>query len=1241
MAVAKEENAGKWQKYILSSAEAAEIREFLLACRILNIKVSQAEKAWEISFQCPYPPDEKTAAKIYDFWERTFGSGYRPVFYFNNAAEPVQAASQQAELEELCALAWPEIMEKTAQAFPSSRGWLNGAEPCADGGILRLTVQQELGCAYLSSQGFEARLEKLLLEEYNCPVRVLLEAREQSQEEPLYCADPAPDYIQKLENDQTNRPQAPEKKKEKVILGRKITGKVTPLEHITEEEKSVIIKAYIFKLEPKTLKSERTMVSFSISDRTDSLSGKLIMENKEAAKLLVNLKEKEWYLFRGQVQTDNFTQELTLKPVDIMTAFIEQREDDFPEKRVELHLHTKMSALDGFADVSAVIKRARDWGHPAVAVTDHGVVQSFPEAAEAAQKYGVKVIYGLEGYLYDNELKALAPNAKAPTYHCILLALNRTGLRNLYELVTLSHLKYFYKVPRLPKSEVRRLREGLLLGSACEAGELIQALLRGAGEDELEQTASFYDYLEVQPRGNNSFMLREGLVQSMDDILAMNRRIYELAAKLQKPLIATGDVHFLDPEDEVYRRILMAGKGFTDADQQAPLYYKTTREMLDEFAYLGEETAREIVIDNPRRIVEMAEEMMPIPSELFPPEIPGAEEEIKRLTLAGAHRLYGEELPEIVQNRIERELSSIINNGFAVLYLIAHKLVKKSNEDGYIVGSRGSVGSSLVATLCGITEVNPLAPHYRCPECKHSSFITDGSVSSGFDLPKKDCPHCGKPLIKDGHNILFEVFMGYEGDKVPDIDLNFSGEYQARAHKYTEELFGKDNVFRAGTIATIASKTAYGFVKNYFEDRKKQVRAPEINRLLLGCTGVKRTTGQHPGGIMVLPKGLDVHMFTPLQKPADDEKTDTITTHFDYHAISSRLVKLDILGHDDPTVLKMLEDLTGVDCRSLPLDDEKVLSLFRGTEALGVEAKELGSHTGTLGIPEFGTKFVRQMLEDTNPQNFSDLLMISGFSHGTDVWLNNAQDLIKSGTAKVSEVIATRDDIMIYLTHQGVPKDKAFRIMEDVRKGKGVRNEDVMHMEAAHVPDWYIASCRKIKYMFPKAHAAAYVMMALRIAWYKVYYPAAFYASFFTVRADEFDADMIIGGPSAIKENMALITKKGQEATQKEEKLYTILELALEMYLRGIRLERVSLEESAALKFQIIKDSHALLPPFVSLQGLGQTVAQAIVRAREEKPFISQDDLQLRAKVSKKVLEVLQKHGALEDLPQGDQISLF
>lgn len=1243
MSVQKYNTKDQWQNIINTLDVSQEMRNYLMMCRINNIKISQAEKAWEISFQCPYLPDENIKKCIHDVWKNIFGESYGLIFHYG-------ADKEYADLTSLCSECWEEIIGKIARNFPTCRGWLPNSSYSVDGNNLEIEIENEIGWSYLASHSFTTKLELLLKEEYHFQAKVNILLKDSLQETDTdtrcYLDELEDNYRERfadtIEKAGKNKTEPKEKKeKSKIIIGKRINGKITPIEKIIEEENNVIVQAFVFNIEARILKTGRTLINFAVSDKADSLSCKIIADQKSAEEILDNLKENEWYLFRGQVQTDRYTQELTLMPHDICETTIERRIDSCEKKRIELHLHTKMSALDGLADVREVIKRASEWGHSAVAITDHGVVQSFPEAYEAAKKYGIRVIYGLEGYLYDETASRKSMQNKTPTYHCIILACNQEGLRNLYELVTISHLQHYHRVPRIPKSELQRLRKGLLIGSACEAGELIQAYLKGMDKTGLEELASFYDYLEIQPRGNNNFMIGNGQLNSEEDLIIMNKTIYEIAKKLQKPIVATGDVHFIDPEDEVYRRVLMAGKGFEDADNQAPLYFKTTQEMLDEFAYLGEKEAYEVVIDNAYGIAAIVDDLKPIPSDFFPPEIKGAEDEIQQLTLSKAVELYGENLPEIVQKRIERELNSIINNGFAVLYLIAHKLVKKSNSDGYIVGSRGSVGSSLVATFCGITEVNPLPPHYRCAHCKYVNFINDGTVNAGFDLPDNECPQCGKKLIKDGHNILFEVFMGFEGDKVPDIDLNFSGDYQPRAHKYTEELFGKDNVFRAGTIATIANKTAFGFVKNYYEERKKVVRMPEINRLVGGCTGVKRTTGQHPGGIMVLPKGLDVHNFTPLQRPADDIKSDIITTHFDYHAISSRLVKLDILGHDDPTVLKMLEDLTGVDCRTIPLDEEKVLSLFRSTEALGIEAKELGSKMGTLGIPEFGTKFVRQMLEDTNPQTFSDLVMISGFSHGTDVWLNNAQDLIKSGTAKVSEVISTRDDIMLNLIQKGVNPDKAFKIMEDVRKGKGVRADYVAILKENQVHDWYIESCQKIKYLFPKAHASAYVTMAFRIAYYKIYYPAAFYASFFTVRADEFDADIIVGGIPSIKENMDKIAKKGNDATQKEEKLFTILELALEMYLRGIKLKKVDLNKSDWNNFQIVDEEKSLLPPFVSLQGLGQTAAQSIIRARNEKPFISQEDLRIRAKLSKTVIDVLNNHGCINDLPLNDQISLF
>ncbi|NLT96032.1 MAG: PolC-type DNA polymerase III, partial [Clostridia bacterium] len=872
-----------------------------------------------------------------------------------------------------------------------------------------------------------------------------------------------------------------------------------------------------------------------------------------------------------------------------------------------------------------------------IAVTDHGVVQAFPEAYEAGKKYNIKIIYGMEAYIYDDEEKH---QGKTPTYHCLLLVKNAQGLKNLYKLVTESHLNYFSRVPRIPKNLLAQKRSGLFVGTACEAGELIRKYLESKGEKELlKKIAQFYDFIEIQPVGNNEFMVRNGIVSSKDDLIKLNQDLYNLGRELNKMVVATGDVHFANPEDEVFRRILMAGKGFSDADQQGPLYFKTTDEMLEEFAYLGETGAKEVVIENPQIIADQVENIKPIPDEFYPPVIPGAEEEIINLTYSTAHKLYGPKLPEIVEARIKKELDSIINNGFAVLYLIAHKLVKKSNEDGYLVGSRGSVGSSFVATMTGITEVNPLPPHYRCPKCFYTQFVTDGSYGSGADLPDKLCPQCGQPLVKDGHDIPFEVFLGFKGDKVPDIDLNFSGEYQPRAHKYTEELFGKDNVFRAGTISTIAERTAYGFVKNYLDEHKQVKRLAEINRLVIGCSGVKKTTGQHPGGLMVVPKGIDVHDFTPLQRPADDIKSDTITTHFDYHSISSRLVKLDILGHDDPTVIKMLEDLTGVDARQISLDDPLTLSLFSSTEALQVDPEELGSTVGTYGIPEFGTKFVRQMLEDTKPKTFSELVRISGFSHGTDVWLNNAQDLIKSGTAKLSEAISARDDIMTFLIQKGVEPSIAFKIMESVRKGKGVSPEMESIMLENGVPQWYVESCKKIKYMFPKAHAVAYVMMAFRIAYFKINYPLAFYATFFTVRADEFDAELVTKGVNEVKRTISYIQEKGNSASAKESKLLTILEVALEMYLRGFTFQKVSLEKSAAQEFII--SGNSLIPPFAGLQGVGVTAAENIIKAREEYYFTSIEDLRIRAKLSKTVIETLEKHGCLTNLPETDQLALF
>jgi DNA polymerase-3 subunit alpha (Gram-positive type) len=1010
---------------------------------------------------------------------------------------------------------------------------------------------------------------------------------------------------------------------------------------------TVNILGEVFFLRTRDIWGGKLLIKFDV-ETEDSMcvSCKLILEKTVSTSVRSNvinsLKVGTNILLRGDAQYDKYSREIVLNTLAIkLLPPTPVRPDNAPEKRVELHLHTQMSAMDGVSPASDLIARAIHWGHSAMAITDHGVVQAFPDGHKAARKHkNFKLIYGVEAYL------SAASSTENPTstippkyYHAVILVQNYEGLRNLYQLITDSHINNFYKKPRISKQLLAANRQGLLLGSACEQGELFRAILDGKPQTEIDEIADFYDYFEVMPLGNNKFMVENGITD-FDGLKEINRKIIELGRRKGKLVTATGDVHFLDEKHAKNRAILQAGQGFADADNQAPLFFHTTAEMLAEFDYLDDATAREIVITNPNKIADKIERIQPIPDETFPPVIEGSEQEIQQLCYTRAAEIYGENLPETVANRMEKELNKINKYGFSVMYIIAQKLVAKSLSDGYVVGSRGSVGSSFVAFLCGITDVNALPPHYICPRCHHSEFITDGSQICGIDMPDKPCPHCSlEKMTKDGYDIPFETFLGFEGDKEPDIDLNFSGDYQTTAHKYVEELFGVNNVYRAGTISTLADKTTYGFVKKYMESRgENNVNNATINRLVQGCIGVKRTTGQHPGGVMVLPKGHDIHEFCPVQHPADDKSKNVLTTHFDYHSISGRLLKLDILGHDDPTVIKVLEDFTGISAKSVPLDDPATLSLFTSTKVLGVTPEQIGSKVGTFGVPEFGTKFVRQMLLDTKPTTLAELIRISGLSHGTDVWLNNAQNLVKEGVASLKEIICTRDDIMTYLMYQGLTPKSAFDIMERVRKGKKLLPSDEKIMREHRVPEWYISSCNRIQYMFPKAHAVAYVTMAFRIAWYKVHQPLAFYLAYFSVRADEFNAQTMTDQQIALKTLRKLETIENT-LNAKDKNVITILQVVRETFARGFEFLPVDLYSSEVSKFT--QENGKIRPPLISVPGLGENAAIAIKEARDKSPFSSVDDLKTRGKVNKTVMELLEQQGCLEGMPESDQLSFF
>lgn len=1055
------------------------------------------------------------------------------------------------------------------------------------------------------------------------------------------------------------------------IMGRFFEGEATSLGAVSVEDGPCIVEGIVYRLDSQTIRKDELLIAkILITDKKTTMLAKAFVKPEKWDDIESNVKPGTFVRIRGIAEDDQFEHMVTVKMKDLMIGETSERKDTCEiGKRVELHLHTRMSAMDGLNDAGGIVKLAKKWGHPAIAITDHGVVQSFPDAAKAGGG-DIKVIFGLEGYLLDDEglidEEGNIDYKARPTNHIILLAKTQEGLKNIYKLVSLSHLNYFHNRPRIPRSVLDAHREGLIVGAACEAGEVYQSCVKFVNEtkrhgrvvreaksrEEQLRIASYYDYLEVQPVINNRFMLEreyyfnDKRIESYDDLRDVNRHIAELASELGKPLVATTDSHYTNEEDAIYRNILLASHGFADAESGEGLFFRTTDEMLEEFSYLGEELARKVVIDNPVAIADMVEEgIRPVPKGKFPPHIDGAEETLRTTCYENAHAIYGDPLPEPIQARLDKELNSIIGNGYAVMYVSAQMLVNKSLSDGYLVGSRGSVGSSFAATMAGITEVNPLPPHYVCPECKHLEWGDENLYDCGVDMPVKECPECGTKMNQLGFTIPFETFLGFEGDKEPDIDLNFAGEYQPRAHRYVGEIFGEKNVFKAGTVGTVADKTAYGYVMKFAEEYGRSINKYEAERLAEGCTGVKRTTGQHPGGIIICPDDHEIYEFCPIQHPADKTDTDIVTTHFDYHKIDENLLKLDILGHDVPSMIRHLQDMTGVDPFDVPLKDEKVNSLFLNADALDIKNPDYRFVHGSFGIPEFGTKFTRQMLDDTQPSRFGDLVRISGFSHGTDVWINNAQEFILNGDTTIKEAISTRDDIMNYLILKGLPNKLAFTIMERVRKGKVAGGkvpewpEWTKIMKENNVPDWYIESCARIKYMFPRAHAVAYVMMSYRIAWFKVYYPVQFYSAYFSTKVADFNTSVILGGIEKILSRMDEIAQKGGGATTKEKDENIVLEVAYEMYSRGYEFMPMKLGISHGSKFY--EHDGKVLLPFMAVDGVGENAAMSIYDEYKKKPFDTIEEMISRTKISKTNVESLRALGVLEGMPETDQLSMF